>query len=789
MIRKSLLLFCALTLATGLSAQKVSMQEARTKAMQFIGQKQGNTRAVSDTQLQEANSGAKNVYAFNVGDNQGFVLVSGDERTLPILGYSDHGSFDLTNAPENLRSWMKGYEADIEALESSTVKVAATRATAEPYGPAVEPLLKSRWNQNKPYNLLNPQKWGSPMVTGCTCTAMAQVMNYWKFPTHAITSMPGYKTVSIGVDVSPLDYTFFDWQNMCDTYTEADNRTEEQNLAVAKLMRYVGQSLNMDYTTSGSGAGIRDIVRSLKENFGYAESVTYLRRTEHSTKDWETCLYNELAAGRPVAYSGFDDGGHTFVCDGYDKDRYFHINWGWGGLADGNFLLSVLNPETNEGIGSAAGELGYSKSQEMVIGIEPSDHVVGELPILKMFDSARFLTESKVMKILSENVSSRNGVFELALVAMGEDGELSPIDGTGWFDLDTTTVKYLDLKPYIGCYATFPLDLTDKLAPGEYLLYPMARCISVPGDTWHNLQPSGRGLLYTVTTEGTTYKVYPDYGLQMDELVYKNQGAFVPHEVKFAISNHSLLDFSEQVTLTLRCEDPDNEYESITRQVMTVGAYIDVNATDTLYFPFIPPRGGECAYELSTPDNVPFASGTMYFDEPTEDVLNALSIRDYEIQLEVDDYYGYNNIRINGIFKNASPAILMGSLVFDLTIPGMDDQMHCEVGLGFPPNFDDHVITNKFFVKKNLAEDVAIDFVMRYTFSPFYPPMTLLSGTLRGDKILTPDGYKDNPNGITEVHTPADNAPRIIDLMGNEASNADDIRGLYIVNGKKVIKK
>lgn len=788
MIRKSLLLLCALTLTTGLSAQRVSMQEARTKAMQFIGQKQGHTRAVSDTQLHEVNSGTKNVFAFNVGDNEGFVLVSGDERTLPILGYSDHGSFDLTKAPENLRNWMKGYEADIEALES-TVKVAATRATAEPYGPTVEPLLKSQWNQDEPYNLLTPPKWGALTVTGCICTAVAQVMNYWKFPTHAIASMPGYETTSIGVDVSPLDYTFFDWQNMCDTYNEADNRTEEQNLAVAKLMRYVGQSMRLDYGLSATGGFLGDAVSPLKENFSYAESVTYLSRYDYSTNDWESLLYNELAAGRPVLYACSSDQGHAIVCDGYDKDRYFHFNWGWGGLADGNYLLSALNPGTNEGIGSASSSLGYSKSHKMIIGIEPADHVVGELPSLKMYFSEEFHAESKTLTSDVENAASRNGVFEAALVAMGEDGELSPIDGTGWFVMDTIKAKYLDIKTNDLPTVTFTLDLSDKLAPGEYLLYPMTRCISVQGDTWHTLLPMGRGVLYTVTAESTAYKLYPDHGLQVEDVVYKNLGAFIPHEVKFALSNHGLLDYNDEVTLTLRYADPDNQYESISRQVLRVGAYIDVNATDTIIYNFIPPRGGECAYELSTPDNVPFASGTMYFDDPTDEMLNALSIRDYEIQLEIDKYVGYNMIFFNGIAKNASPASLMGSLVFDLTIPGIDDQVQCEMRLNLPPNFDNPFSTNKIFVIKSLPLDIAIDFVLHYQFSPFYPPMPLLSGTLLGGKILTPDGYKDTPNGITELHTPADNAPRIIDLMGNEVRNADDARGVYIVNGKRVIRR
>ena len=58
-------------------------------------------------------------------------------------------------------------------------------------------------------------------------------------------------------------------------------------------------------------------------------------------------LYEELSSGRPVLYSGSKNmSGHEFVCDGYDGNGMFHINWGWNGLSNGYFLLNVLDPDT-----------------------------------------------------------------------------------------------------------------------------------------------------------------------------------------------------------------------------------------------------------------------------------------------------------------------------------------------------------------------------------------------------------------------------------------------------------
>ncbi|MDL2279004.1 C10 family peptidase, partial [Parabacteroides sp. OttesenSCG-928-G07] len=61
--------------------------------------------------------------------------------------------------------------------------------------------------------------------------------------------------------------------------------------------------------------------------------------------------------------------GHQFVIDGYDSDNYYHVNWGWGGRMNGNFLLTALDPE-DQGTGGSSGNLGYNYSQDAIIGIQ-----------------------------------------------------------------------------------------------------------------------------------------------------------------------------------------------------------------------------------------------------------------------------------------------------------------------------------------------------------------------------------------------------------------------------------
>ena len=81
-------------------------------------------------------------------------------------------------------------------------------------------------------------------------------------------------------------------------------------------------------------------------------------------------LYHELAEGRAIIYAGQSTGGgHEFVCDGYQGEDYFHINWGWSGMCDSYFKLSALNPD-EQGIGGSTSSEGYRLGQNAVVGVQ-----------------------------------------------------------------------------------------------------------------------------------------------------------------------------------------------------------------------------------------------------------------------------------------------------------------------------------------------------------------------------------------------------------------------------------
>ncbi|MCM1452816.1 MAG: C10 family peptidase [Clostridium sp.] len=299
------------------------------------------------------------LYVFSSEDGE-YVIASADDCGPAMLGFG--ADFDADNVPAAMAELFERYAREIEWLSQNPQKATAL---ANDYA-TVDPLVTTKWNQSSPYNDLCPMDGASRSVTGCVATAMAQVVNYHKWPastgqgTHSYT----WNGSTLAFDYSS---TAFDWANMSDSYGASS--TQKSKTAVATLMKACGYGVNMEYSSKESGAPSHRIPAALVDNFGYDKGAAYLMREYFSTSEWNDLIHAELEAGRPVLYAGSNSGGgHQFVCDGYRGNGYFHINWGWGGTSDGYFLLSALDPYS-QGIGGSSS--GYNNGQDMVIGVRP----------------------------------------------------------------------------------------------------------------------------------------------------------------------------------------------------------------------------------------------------------------------------------------------------------------------------------------------------------------------------------------------------------------------------------
>lgn len=352
-------------------------QKAMTKA-----RKQGSKGEITLSQ--------ESYYVFPNANSKGFTIVSGDDRLPEIVGYSSQGSYDENNLPEGFVSFMKAYQnlynkvnlGDAEALKN-LAEIKAWRnkknASAETSS-AVAPLLRNiEWDQTSPYNNMCP-RYDSVHVaaTGCVATAMAQVMAYYKYPKQLKADIPGYVNRWNGIPMEIPTITreegVYDWDNMLPKYNKEANATQQQKDAVAKLMYHCGAAVKMSY---GPESAASVSASKLAKYFGYdADLMMDLSRSTFSLDKWMQIIDTELAAGRPVLYSGqASDGGHQFICDGKDGEGLYHINWGWSGSQNGYFDLSLLNPEKG-GTGSGSSTEGYNRLCSMTIGIAPDNGVV-----------------------------------------------------------------------------------------------------------------------------------------------------------------------------------------------------------------------------------------------------------------------------------------------------------------------------------------------------------------------------------------------------------------------------
>lgn len=316
-------------------------------------------------------------YVFNSGTN-GFVMVSGDDIVTPILGYSSNGTFDPNNIPPNAVKWFEGYKNQIRFAIENEMKATeeiksewqnlingvntnnGSRAAS-----SVSPLIQTKWDQSPNYNALCPydNQYSDRTVTGCVATAMAQIMKFWNYPTNG-SGFHSYNHSKYGTLSANFGSTTYQWGSM-------PNKVTSSNSAVATLMYHCGVSIDMNYGVSsqgGSSAQTLDVVDALKTYFGYPASVKGKHRSNYSDAQWKSLLKVELDASRPIQYAGTGSGGgHSFVCDGYDNNDFFHFNWGWSSSSDGYFSINSLNPGS---LGTGGGSGGFNSNQRAIIGIQ-----------------------------------------------------------------------------------------------------------------------------------------------------------------------------------------------------------------------------------------------------------------------------------------------------------------------------------------------------------------------------------------------------------------------------------
>lgn len=362
----------------GLQAKPVDVNTAKSLGIKFMN---ANTEIKSSqadlVYTAYTDEGQACFYVFSMRP-QGFVIVSADDRAKPILGYSTESTFSAEEIADGLESFFTNYRAGfsqmmaaneprVEKAISDWERLAATgkindaKITRE-----VPKLLTTIWNQSALYNDMCPFDTAGPnnhVYAGCVATAMAQIINFWQWPQNGKDSY-FYPCNSYGNLYADFENTQYHYELMPD-FLDWTSRPAEIH-AVAELQYHAGVSVEMNYSPEGSGAYSPSVVGALAQFFRYdASLLRFKQKYSYTNSEWNNMLRENLDMGMPLYYAASgSDGGHAFVCDGYDDNNMFHFNWGWQGLDNGYYAIN----------GFYLSHYSFPEGHEAIFGIYPDEN-------------------------------------------------------------------------------------------------------------------------------------------------------------------------------------------------------------------------------------------------------------------------------------------------------------------------------------------------------------------------------------------------------------------------------
>lgn len=360
-----LILLCFLTMQA--VANPISKSEARAIAQEFIG--------VNDSS--DDNVPIAPYYVFSRGEGKGYVIVSGDDTTAPIIGYTEQGDYNVNSLPLPLKEMLDNWASKISQIQmrpqgnqvqqSIRKRLAVAKRGVEGFKADwkdISPLIQTHWHQSSPYNDIcptNPSN-GGRAVTGCVATAASQIVYYFRkdVPDTLMYDTPKY-SYGFPVTTSLPRGTVINYNII----RLSGHGSAAQDEAVAKLMFAVGTSSYLTYGES-TGGQPDEAGRALRNQFLLAND--YVGKWDYSQTGWEKLVYQSLSTGSPMLYGAtqYDDAGnasgHAVVLDGYQSSTgLYHFNFGWGGPGDGWF---TIDDET--------GMNGFNKDQRGCLNFRPT---------------------------------------------------------------------------------------------------------------------------------------------------------------------------------------------------------------------------------------------------------------------------------------------------------------------------------------------------------------------------------------------------------------------------------
>lgn len=366
-------------------------------------------------------------FIVNIGETDGFIIVAGDERAKPILGYSLNGNYNQDEIPEHIAAFFNGYKNEISKIvDDETYKGLPTdKKWGElEFGSTKSGLIQSsfnliptNWGQGKNYNSMCPQDsamvcpaYNGHVPTGCVAVVMSQIMRYWSWPLAGTG-----KNCYIPFDHKEYGEQCADFASASYNYNSMDNQISDSNNSVSQLVYHAAVSVKMNFSPSGSSTFSSTTVKAFIDNFNFSAKAEFVERSSYSDADWTALLKKHLDNGVPLYYRGDNEGksAHAFICDGYNQEGLFHFNWGWDGRYNGFFAISAMSPISN---------YSYTSNQGAIINLFPANN------------------DFTVDKLTTENTSVPKGsdfTFAYDQVYKGSDFNVQNVVFNYWLSADS----------------------------------------------------------------------------------------------------------------------------------------------------------------------------------------------------------------------------------------------------------------------------------------------------------------------------------------------------------------
>ncbi len=364
---RTILLLICLFVVIRLFAQTIPEDQARIAASTSIAiysPEEERTPTVNAVNLFLAADNTPLFYVYRLLP-RGYVIISALYDLPPVIAYSFSGitdpegrfldfvRWDLTlrmkNIPEIPVKMLEKRHNQWNLLLTGSDHKRVFQQWPERGKTPAEGWIETNWTQDEPYNSFCPMDpvTSSRSLAGCPAVAMAQIINFHSTTSNAHFSdeddyYHNYAGRKYWIDNDYLEEDFPSFLQLNDYLLTLKTHYQQElpltDADMAALVFACGVAAKQVFASNGSGT------------FGVDQAYdAYLKfnvSTVELLDDTDTNLYTRMAQNvidtLPVHLAVVNPGwtmGHNVVVDGYNTDKYFHLNFGWGGPYNGWYLL------------------------------------------------------------------------------------------------------------------------------------------------------------------------------------------------------------------------------------------------------------------------------------------------------------------------------------------------------------------------------------------------------------------------------------------------------------------